>query len=170
MFLVTYGWRVLPHSHKRTKWCSHTLTRFIIFTLALGLRPESTVTKPCSYFPANDLEWRIGFSLGGDGLFSPLHGHNSVHAGSFQTLVMKTGAESVLSWPHVPPHKSSACAAAIESNDSWSGIRKLLCLWWLWCLALGEQFFSWVMGKPSSWAEARGGREIKAFLPSAVPS
>lgn len=31
-----------------------------------------------------------------------------------QTLVVETGAESILSWPHVPQRKFSACAVRLN--------------------------------------------------------
>lgn len=81
-----------------------------------------------------------------------------------QASVVRTGAESIHSWPHVSQLKSSTYAAATKSSDAWSGIRKQLRLRWLWCLALEEQFFPKVMGQGQGWAK------IKDFLPPAVPA
>ena len=35
-----------------------------------------------------------------------------------QAPVVETGTESIISWLHIPQHKSSAYAAATESSDA----------------------------------------------------
>lgn len=64
-------------------------------------------------------------------------------------------------WQHLCFSVSQYTLCLCCSQAQWypSGVRKLLCLWWPWHLALGEQV--WVMGKASSWSEARGVTDIK---------
>lgn len=155
MFLLAFGWRVLTYCQNEGNGVLHTFvcvytcthTKIYYFYFCFGDQTWAYSHRTLLLFSLLRIHsGLLAFWSGGDIPLSPLCGHSCVHTCS-STSGGIWGRVYIL----LASHKPSAYSAATESSDAWSGIRKLLCLWGPWCLVLGKQVFSWVMGWGQWW-------------------
>jgi hypothetical protein len=136
---------------------------------------ESQPQNTSSIFSTQDSEWPLAFlKKKGISKFLPFPWDSSVPASSSSTGGTWGRNCTILALCPLAQVFRSCCCHQIHDSfyalySVLGGIRKLLCLWWLWCLALRVWVFSWAMGSLAHGLRPMWNRD-KSLSPPAVSS